>query len=241
MTSVHFRLIGDVHGRMQERVRRPDRDKDRRYMPAIWRDPRIRGRSYMKLVSEANYSLQVGDLSLDYSELQHVDYRFHRAIAGNHDHLGKLTPHFLGDYGIHKVPLNKGELSIFYVRGAASIDVASRVEGLNWWHNEELTVEQGAKALELYKEHEPSMVVTHDCPAELVNSIATFPNALPLSATNRLLQEMFECHAPLWWIFGHHHRNWVFQHPRGTRFICLASLAYFDFDADGRSISWKPE
>ncbi|XZE43355.1 metallophosphoesterase [Pirellulaceae bacterium SH467] len=241
MTSVHFRLIGDVHGRMQERTRRADRDRDRRTMPAIWRDPRVRGRSYLKLVSDANYSMQVGDLSLDYTDLQHVDPKKHRAIAGNHDHLGRLTSHFLGDYGMHSIPLTEGELSFFFARGAESIDKSSRVEGLNWWHDEELNAEQVSLAIQLYEQQRPNMVVTHDCPAELVQSIATLPHQLPWSATNRFLQDLFDVHAPQWWFFGHHHRNWVFQHPRGTRFICLASLAHFDFDEDGRSISWKPE
>jgi hypothetical protein len=241
MRSVHLRIIGDVHGRILDRVRRADRDMDRRCMPAIWRDPRLRGRSYLRLAKEAKHSIQVGDLALDYSDLGTLDPEYHRVVAGNHDRLPNLSPHFLGDFGTHSVPLAEGRLELFFARGAASIDRMARIEGLNWWPEEELDSQQQASAIASYGAARPRLVVTHDCPTELVGMIATQGQKLPASQTNAMLQAMFESHVPQWWFFGHHHRNWVFQHPRGTRFVCLGSLAYFDFDETGRSISWKPE
>ena len=241
MHLAHLRIIGDVHGRIVPRQRRADLDKDRRSTPAIWRDRRVRGRSYQRLALESKYSIQVGDLAGDYSELSDIDPGYHRVVAGNHDNLPKLSPHFLGDYGIFSVPCNAGKMDVFYVRGAASVDRAMRVEGLNWWPDEELSEAQHASALEAYIVAKPRMVVTHDCPSELVSTVATLEEDIQKSQTNNLLQRMFEAHAPQWWFFGHHHKNWVFQHPRGTRFVCLGSLAYFDFDENGRSVSWKPE
>lgn len=241
MHLAHLRIIGDVHGRIVPRQRRADRDKDRRYMPAIWRDRRVRGRSYQRLALESKYSIQVGDLAGDYSELSDIDPEFHRVVAGNHDNLPKLSQHFLGDYGTCSIPCNNARLDVFYVRGAASIDRAMRIEGLNWWPDEELSESLHSSVLETYSIAQPRIVVTHDCPSELIPSVATLDEDIQPSQTNELLQRMLEIHAPQWWFFGHHHKNWVFQHPRGTRFVCLGSLAYFDFDENGRSVSWKPE
>lgn len=241
MHLAHLRIIGDVHGRIVPRQRRADRDKDRRYMPAIWRDRRVRGRSYQRLALESKYSIQVGDMAGDYSELSGIDPEFHRVVAGNHDNLPKLSQHFLGDYGTCSIPCNNARLDVFYVRGAASIDRAMRIEGLNWWPDEELCESLHSSVLETYSIAQPRIVVTHDCPSELIPSVATLDEDIQPSQTNELLQRMLEIHAPQWWFFGHHHKNWVFQHPRGTRFVCLGSLAYFDFDENGRSVSWKPE
>jgi hypothetical protein len=206
----------------------------------MWRDPRVRGRSYLGLANDATYSLQVGDLSQDYTDLGLLEPQHHRVIAGNHDNLPKLTKHFLGDFGIHSFPLEVGDFSFFYVRGAASIDRPMRVEGLNWWKEEELNPEEQEIALASYVAHQPRIVVTHDCPSELVPMVATLKGDIPSSQTNQLLQRMFDAHAPQWWFFGHHHKSCVFQHPSGTRFVCLGSMAYFDFDITGKSLFAHP-
>ena len=184
MHLAHLRIIGDVHGRIVPRQRRADRDKDRRYMPAIWRDRRVRGRSYQRLALESKYSIQVGDLAGDYSELSDIDPEFHRVVAGNHDNLPKLSQHFLGDYGTCSIPCNNARLDVFYVRGAASIDRAMRVEGLNWWPDEELSESQHASVLETYRIAQPRMVVTHDCPSELISSVATLDEDIHPSQKN---------------------------------------------------------
>ncbi|XZE21975.1 metallophosphoesterase [Pirellulaceae bacterium SH449] len=226
---------------MRPRTRRADRDKDRRFMPLIWRDPNVRGRSYLGLTKEARYSIQVGDLSQDYTDLVLVESSRHRVIAGNHDNLPKRTPHFLGDFGVHQFPLVDDDFSFFYVRGAASIDRPNRIEGLNWWYEEELDDVQQELALRVYVTAKPKVVVSHDCPTELLPFVGSLKENIPLSRTNRLLQRMLENHAPQWWFFGHHHKNYVFQHPSGTRFICLGSLAYFDFDETGKSLYPQPK
>lgn len=238
--TVHIRIIGDVHGRMRPRIRRPDKDRERRFMPLIWRDPNVRGRSYLGLAKAARYSVQVGDLGQDYTDMSLVEWDRHRVIAGNHDNLPKRTAHFLGDYGLHQFPLEHESFSFFYVRGAASIDRSTRIEGLNWWYEEELDEHQQELALEMYIRAKPRIVISHDCPEELLPLVGSLKEDIPLSRTNRMLQRMLDAHSPQWWFFGHHHKNYVFQHPAGTRFVCLGSLAYFDFDESGKSLYSHP-
>jgi hypothetical protein len=149
--TVHFRLIGDVHGHLA---------------------------SYGKVAAQAKCSLQVGDMGYDYGAFPNLDHTKHVFFGGNHDdytmgntdlspddplvlvgdnnytvvaygkrnfaeqcvgYLGELQDdptvyefinmplHHLGNYGIWKIPgvvPVEGGLSgsIFWVRGAWSID-----------------------------------------------------------------------------------------------------------------------
>jgi hypothetical protein len=75
-------------------------------------------------------------------------------LGGNHDNYeeweGRFIQqpaHFLGDFGVHKVP-SFGEF--FFLRGGYSIDKAYRKEGRDWWPGEEVSYSQGMKALEMY-------------------------------------------------------------------------------------------
>ena len=103
---VHLRLIGDVHGDY----------------PA-----------YKRLLREARYSIQLGDLGFDYSDIADVDPEYHKFLPGNHEGYHKelqegvrpeevqgdrfyeivgeqvyryvrLPPNFLGHYGVWKIP-----------------------------------------------------------------------------------------------------------------------------------------
>lgn len=207
----YLRFIGDVHGQIED---------------------------YLILASQAEYSIQVGDLGFHYDALpRFLDSSKHKVIGGNHDNYEefegrfvKQPPHFLGDFGVYTVP-DFGD--IFFVRGGASIDKGMRTEGLDWWPGEQMSYSQGLKALEMYNEVKPRIVVSHECPSsiiDLVSGIRTW-DGVPIrpSMTANLLESMFESHQPELWIFGHHHKDF-FMTLRGTAFRCVNILKCVDLD-----------
>ena len=148
----HVRFIGDVHG-LIERPRRK--------------------RSYKALIENVPYSVQLGDLGLEYGSMADVHPCRHRAIAGNHDDYTCFTQHFLGDYGVHAFPLETSRFEFFFVRGAKSVDRDSRTEGFDWWPEEELQESHAALVRTAYAAALPKIVLSHDCPLEVLPDFAT--------------------------------------------------------------------
>jgi len=77
------------------------------------------------------------------------------------------------------------------------------------------------------------LMLSHECPTSIIDMIAGFKtwDGEPIrpSMTANVLEQMFEEHKPLLWVFGHHHK--VFDMVvEGTRFVCLPELACLDFD-----------
>ena len=228
----HIRLIGDVHGIVTARMR---------------------GRTYFNLIQDAQYTVQLGDFGFDYRPLSKVDATRHRIIAGNHEHYEAIDsgkfPHFLGDFGIHSIPLEEGEFKFFFIRGAYSIDKHLRAENLDWFRQEELNYEQATQAVKLYEATKPDIVMSHECPREILPFISRSGKVFDPSYTQKLLQTLYEIHRPKLWIFGHHHRNWKLYYsgvgqtitgvtidngPRPTTvFVCLNELGYLDIDKQG--------
>lgn len=208
----HFRIVGDVHGCISR---------------------------YVELVSECENSLQLGDMGFSYKLIErHLSPERHRILAGNHDNyvneggvFVEQTPHFLGDFGTYEVP---GIGKIFFVRGGRSIDSDQRTEHVDWWRDEELSMEKMELAANAYSESRPDFVVTHECPQSLISSVSTMSswNGRPIrpSSTARLLEAMLVAHRPKMWIFGHYHRSWD-SVVEGTRFRCLDELEIMDLEA----------
>lgn len=214
--TAYLRIIGDVHGK---------HDK------------------YVHLASQAEYSLQIGDLGFDYSYVdRNLDYHNHKVIGGNHDNYTKRDgqfikqpAHFLKDFGLWSVP---GVEPVFYVRGGYSIDREMRVEGRDWWPDEELTYSRCMEAVDCYLTLRPKLVVAHCCPESII-PICPFRRLsgyAPIinTRTDAMLEEMYRQHQPDMWIFGHYHIDWDHTHTRPetghkTRFICLNELSYKDF------------
>ena len=207
----NVRILGDVHGNIP---------------------------TYLNLIKKAHYSIQLGDFGFgeDFRQkASKIDKSHHIVILGNHDDYSNPIHTALGDFG----PYSLGGLDFFYVRGAYSIDRAYRTLGVDWWTQEELTWSQGQKCVEAYKRSKPELVLTHDCPEEIISLMGWGYRS---TITRQILQACLEAHRPKRWIFGHHHINWRREY-KGTTFRCLDgdiyghTIGFCDFDKLGNLIN----
>jgi len=198
-------LIGDVHGKYK-RYHEIIREKDRH-----------------------EYTIQLGDFGFDYSTLKNVDHNNHLIIGGNHDNMDKIinTAHYLGDYGYTEL----NGINFFYYRGAYSIDRQDRTIGINWWEQEQVTIDQFMKARELYREIKPDIVLTHDCPDFMVRDYIGPYARVYENITNWALGELYKIHQPKLWIHAHYHQSKTTVYEN-TKFICLDELEIYSLVKD---------
>lgn len=208
-SKCYLKIVGDVHGK---------------------------SKSYKKLISKAEYSLQLGDMGFDYDFFEDVDSEHHKFFGGNHDNYDRIDfiPNNLGNFGVWDVP-DFGP--VFWVRGGWSIDRPQRTPGFDWFFQEELDPESIDKAYELYCEIKPKIIVTHECPFSIVEYVGDprftkswgyDQNSIP-TRTNMLLERMTEFHQPLLHVFGHFHCNFD-KIINKTRYVCLPELGVLDLD-----------
>jgi predicted phosphodiesterase len=141
----------------------------------------------------------------------------HHIVMGNHDYIPYRF--LLGEGNFSYNP----ELDIFCVRGAASIDKSHRIEGFDWFREEELTYAEGMEAIAQYESISPSTLLTHNAPQSIVELFFGYKDK---STTTQILQEMFEIHKPKLWVFGHHHRR-MEREVDGCLFVCLEELGTY--------------
>ena len=218
---MELRIIGDVHGKFQE---------------------------YIALTKGCDYSIQVGDMGFDYSELRAINQDNHKFIGGNHDNYDK---YYASPYVIKTTATRSGSkdfgtathggLDFFFVRGGFSIDWKQRQRSFlmggakTYWDNEELSIEEMEMALWQYQKMKPDVVITHECPRSISkhvgdNKILGMFGYNPdrfTTKTSELLEMMFQYHQPKMHFFGHYHVPFN-KIINGTRFICLPELGYFD-------------
>jgi hypothetical protein len=195
-------LIGDVHGKYK-RYHEIIREKDRH-----------------------PYTIQLGDFGFNYDTLKNVDPDRHKFIGGNHDNYDIVTqvPHYLGDFG--NFSLNG--VDFFFYRGAHSIDRMYRTAGVDWWMQEENTIETFMEARKLYAETKPKVVLTHCCPTNIIPSLLPPFSQIMQSTTDWALQELYNIHQPELWIFGHYHVSRVIQNSWvDTKFVCVNELEMY--------------
>jgi hypothetical protein len=190
-------LIGDVHGKYK-RYHEIIREKDRH-----------------------PYTIQLGDFGFDYGTVFNVDDQKHKIIGGNHDHYDRIIhiPHYLGDFGYSCL----NGVNFFYYRGAYSIDRQYRTVGIDWWEQEQVTIDQFMKARELYRSTKPKIVISHDCPDDIGFRMLEPHQKKYENITGWALQELLNIHQPELWIFGHWHNSKTIQYGN-TKFICLNEL-----------------
>lgn len=176
-------------------------------------------------------SIQIGDMGFEREYRQRLRYlenndRYdadsHVFFGGNHDDYDAIEwADALGDFG--SVPwLSDG----FFVRGARSIDENQRLEGHDYWDDEELSWRLSNKAIEEYIKMEPRYMFSHDCPGSVAERMFEFGEDIN-SHTSNLFNEMFSQYKPQRWFFGHWHED-ATEVVSGTEFTCLGELSYID-------------
>ena len=146
-------------------------------------------------------SIQVGDMGIGFKGVGlHEMPKEAQWFRGNHDNPEKCraNANYLGDYGY--LPEDK----LFWLAGAYSIDRQYRVEGVSWWRDEELSIEELGKAVNLYEETKPDYVLSHECPTEaalfmlqsLIGQYFDAKRDCVQSRTAQALQLMYEIHQP---------------------------------------------
>jgi len=190
-------ILGDVHGKYR-RLHEIIREKDR-----------------------YEYIIQIGDLGFDYSTLDNVDPDKFKIVSGNHDNMDKIIhiPHYLGDYGYTSV----NSVNFFYYRGAYSIDRQYRTIGIDYFEDEQLSIEQFMQARELYRKIKPDIVLAHDCPDFMVSRYIGPHSRIYENITNWALGELYNIHQPKLFIHGHYHVSKTTQYG-DTKFVCLNEL-----------------
>lgn len=197
-------IIGDVHGKYER---------------------------YYRIIRQSDiypYTVQLGDFGFKYNTLTNLDPNNHKVLGGNHDNYDIIYkyPHYLGDYGISIV----GEVEFFYYRGAYSIDRQYRTVGVDWWEQEQVTIDQFMKARELYRQSKPRIVITHDCPQSIAAMMLMPNQRIYENTTGWALQELLNIHEPEYWFFGHWHQSRTIAYGR-TKFTCLNELGTYTIDS----------
>jgi hypothetical protein len=177
---------------------------------------------YTPIIDDCNTSIQVGDFGMGFAPppteaMMKGDHWF---LRGNHDSptLCQEHPRWIKDGTMHN--------GVFCVGGARSRDMDTRTPGLDWWHDEELTIGQFWDVINDYEAAKPDVVATHDCPEAVVN-ILFGRDSREQSRTRQALDTMFEIHRPKLWLFGHWHRTTT-KTILGTTFMCLGINHHVD-------------
>lgn len=208
MTTVRF--IGDVHGKWTR---------------------------YKKLIKDAPRSIQVGDFGVGFYNPRTETYSRpphdamakgdHKFIRGNHDNPTQCRS--------HPCWIPDGTLlddSIFCIGGALSIDKHLRTEGWDWCADEELSYKEFLQLIQTYEEVKPRVVVSHECPEEVVTRVLLSKNKFKYnipSITRQFFDNLMQVHKPDLWIHGH----WHFDYHAvidGVEFIGLGELSHIDLD-----------
>lgn len=206
-----LRLIGDIHGQADH---------------------------HLTLAGEADYSIQIGDYGFRYNWLYKLDLARHRFFGGNHDNYDEInqSPYCLGDFGpITHIPELKEKM--FFVRGAWSIDHMYRSVGVDWWEEEELSMERCNEAVAAYAEYKPDILLSHEGPLHILQALGLNPafaksmgysESLIKTRTNQMLDAMFCHHRPKLYVFGHYHKDFDFTLD-GTRYVCICADRNYGF------------
>ncbi len=185
--------------------------------------------TYEKIIAESPYpTIQVGDFGVGFKTMHDGPNAIeapveamkggdHRFIRGNHDNPAECrkTHGYIPDATMYG--------HWFCIGGALSIDRPNRIEGLDWWADEELSQSDLYKVIDIYETIKPDYVVSHTCPKSV--ALKLFPHFIKTmdyfnSRTEQAFDSLMYIHKPKIWVFGHYHQNKsVFVD--GTNFECV--------------------
>ena len=101
-------------------------------------------------------------------------------------------------------------INCLFIGGACSIDKETRVEGISWWRDEELSY---TDYLNL-PEEEIEVVFSHTIPSCVDDKLPLLSQALAdkfKDGSCQILEEVFYKYKPIRWYFGHFHRHYQFE------------------------------
>jgi predicted phosphodiesterase len=191
------------------------------------------------LVADSERSIQVGDFGVgffgpywhDKVDDWMKDNPTHRFIRGNHDNPAKVKT--MSGY----IPDGTVQDDMMFIGGAWSIDRFWRTAGVDWWEDEELSVDEFGTLIDVYKATRPTVMVTHDAPESVADSMfiksgrAMFSGGLVPTRTGTALQVMLELHQPSLWVYGHWHTTTRAMIGR-TEFVCVGENDAIDIDLE---------
>jgi hypothetical protein len=174
--------------------------------------------AYSRLESD-DVLIQMGDCGFAdaYEQLfAATDPKKFKVLGGNHDHPALFDyEHFLGDFGLIEHPKYK----IGFCRGAYSIDKNLRIEGRDWWPEEELSRDRANEFLDFYVREKPTVMLTHAAPLFCLPHLVSFVHPVH-SFTEQLFEYVWHKHQPALWIHAHYHVSHIYE-VDGTRFVSL--------------------
>lgn len=187
-------------------------------------------------------TIQVGDFGIGFGQSDYWHESInefqvagnHRFIRGNHDNptVCKEMTGWIKDGTI--------ENDVMFIGGAWSIDNPEappgwyrRAEGIDWWSDEECSVQQFQHFIDVYAIIKPRVMITHDCPQRISHEMFFQSGFLKgpeyRTRTAQALNVMLDIHQPDEWYFGHWHKTMQYKYGR-TLFHCLGELDYVDVE-----------
>lgn len=206
-----LRVVGDVHGELDR---------------------------YRKLVQDSEYSVALGEFGFSYKKILNLfltglDTERHFIVPGNHDLPIAMAdmPNAFWHPGFGLLSCPTDTRTVFFVRGAKSVDKALRIEGRDWFREEELSYHVLKAAVEMYENIKPQVVLTHECPASIKPLVLPSHQVLDCDGTPEALQQMLEIHPPTIWVFGHYHKTrTILSDDMKTTFIALGECRAVDIN-----------
>lgn len=155
----------------------------------------------------------------------------HKFLRGNHDDPSRCKK--MAGW----IPDGLVENDVMFIGGAWSIDHALRTEGVSWWRDEELSMEELYRLIDVYEQVKPRVMITHDAPTDVTTemfihsglSLFKGNSRTIMTRTGGAFDTMLSIHRPDEWYFGHWHHPMQYKYGR-TMFQCLGIHDYVDVE-----------
>ena len=111
--------------------------------------------------------------------------------------------------------------NVLFMGGAQSIDKDMRIEGRDWFREEEITLEDINRLPDANTKID--IVISHTCPEEMLSQLPNVYNIETNDWSRKALSHVFQIYSPSLWYFGHFHTYKTF-YVLGCRWTCLNML-----------------